>query len=171
MANLWHVQILTLDYLVEGIFDQDHDQDDSIQSFQAPGDDKQNIKQLISARFQPTHNLALPAGSADAWYVYGDHVVVAVIPRDEASTAFAVKNSKFKSTFLADIYLGAYVIHGTVLSPIPEEYGLNALREYSNFAVKDAQVECHFPGANLPVLSAPFMLVGTHHVQGATLRK
>ena len=92
---------------------------------------------------------------------------VAIIPRDEASTAFVAKNNTSKNLIPADIYVGPYIIHGTILSP---DNSFSILRYYFNFGVRDAVIDCQLPDTKLQGLKAPFVMVRTHLLQGIAMR-
>ncbi len=106
----WAVQILTVDYLIDGYIDGERDK----YSFRLVDHDV-SATPVISARFQPTGNLAAPAAPAvPLVVVYGDRLV-ALIPRDEAGTASAKQaNAAFKYFIPAEVYVGPYVIRGKV---------------------------------------------------------
>jgi hypothetical protein len=170
MPTLWTVQILTPDYLVEGIYNKDADPYNGIELFRAPGDGDAILNRLSSARRQSTGLLAVPAGTCKDWFFCTQSEMLAVIPRDEASTAYAVKNSKFKSVLPADIYVGSYLMRGVILNPDSAEHGLDAVTDSANFAVQNARIECKLPGVRWPGLDVPFMLVRTSRVQGIATR-
>ena len=116
------------------------------------------------ARFQPTGYgyLATPVGSADDWLGF-PYAVVAVIPRDDDTKKYVVKHNKCKSLVQAEIVIGPYVIHAKVWSTA--KYGLETVAENTGFVVQEAILECHLPGAKLPGLEAPLMVVRTPLLQ------
>ncbi len=169
MANPWKIQILTTDYLVEGIYDNENQT--SQEFFQSTAVQNTYSFQLTDVRLQPSGNLTTPSVSVNNWTTSVAKTVVAVIPCDQPSQAFVVdKHKKFKSFIPTDIYVGPYVIHGTVVSPEKPEQGLSFLSYYINFLVKDARIECQLPGAKLQGLEAPFILVRSFMLHGVTMR-
>ena len=157
----WAVQVLTYDYLIEGHVDekQEHFNFNLIQARGGPVN-----MHLTSARFQPTGNLAPPEPASTPWALVYAESVVAVIPRDEASTAYVLKNNAdfFKYPVAAEVRVGAYLIQGKVLSP---DKMLNVFESYFRFAVQDAEISCRLPGAQLTGLKAPYVLVVGSHKQ------
>jgi hypothetical protein len=87
---------------------------------------------------------------------------VAVIPRDAARLEDAMKrNSDWKHPQLAEIFVGHYLIRGTLLS------AGNDVRTFAAFStgliVQPASISSLLPGARLSRLSAPYaMVVGRH---------
>jgi hypothetical protein len=95
--------------------------------------------------------------------VYAESIV-AVIPRDEASTAYVLKNnaSLFKSPIPAEVRVGSYLLRGEVLSP---DNLLNVFESYFRFAIRNAEISCLLPGSQLGELRAPYVLVLGEHKQ------
>jgi hypothetical protein len=108
----WHVQALTLDYLLDGYIDGSHDKT----YFRAMANVLYNIG-LGNVHFQATSGLTAPQQNSAPWaMVYGEQMV-ALIPCDEASLAGAIQsNGDFKIATRAVVYVGSYVIRGTLLS-------------------------------------------------------
>jgi hypothetical protein len=131
----WHVQALTLDYLVDGYIDGRQDN----AYFRVMDNVLYNIG-LVNVRFQPTGNLLGPAPDSAPWtIVYGEQLV-ALIPCDEASLANAMQiNNGFKVATRAEVFVGSYVIRGTVLS-----YDANGrvFQSFRSFPVQDAEISC-----------------------------
>ena len=128
------------------------------------------LASLTATQFQPTSDLVAADGLGDNWVICGANAFVMVIPRDEASTTFLLKQNKSKSLVSADIYVGSYHVRGKVWSPDKPESGLSFLRYYSRFVVQDATIDCSVPGARLHGLEAPFVVVRTHLLQCAAVR-
>jgi len=154
----WAIQVLTLDYLIDGYIDGDRDK----YWFRVAGRDV-SATPVASARFHPTGNLAVATPPTVPWVlVYGDRLV-ALIPRDDASTATARQtNAAFKYAVPADVYVGPYVIRGQVLS---QDMSLRVFEGYVGFPVQDAEISCLIPGAQLPDLQVPYMLVFSRQKQ------
>lgn len=157
----WAVQVLTYDYLIEGQVDekQEHFNFNLIQARGGPVN-----MHVTSARFQPTGHLTPPEPASAPWALVYAESLVAVIPRDEASTAYVLKNNAdlFKYPIAAEVRAGAYVIRGNVLSP---DKMLNVFESYVRFAVQDAEISCRLSGAQLVGLKAPYVLVVGSHKQ------
>lgn len=169
MATPWAIQVLTPDYLVDGLYDEKQDNSTAEFFFKSDAGDslgREASMHLTAVRFQPTRHMTIPASSATDWFVYS-YSFVAIIPRDENSTIYVAKNNNFKNLIPADIYVGPYLIHGTILS---RDKKLSIFRYWFSIAVRDAEIECQLPGAKLQDLKAPFALVRTHLLQGITSR-
>jgi hypothetical protein len=163
----WLVQVLTPDYLVEGHFDEGDENYMGLYFFRAWPDLDGKLPvsacmHLTNARFQSMSNLTLPPSSATDWFGFPNNML-ALFPRDELSLAYMFKNNAPKNLIPAEIYVGPYLIKGTILCP---EKSLIALRIYFNFAVQDAVIECLTPGAKFQSHKEPFVMVRTHLVQG-----
>lgn len=157
-STQWAVQVLTLDYLIDGSLDSERDKT----SFRLQGHDVSPLP-LTSARFRPTGVLSVSPPPAVPWVlIYGDQLV-AIIPKDEAGLANARQlNAVFKVGVKAEVYAGPYVIRGEVLSP---DGSLRVFEGYTGFPVQDAEIKCLIPGAQLGLLKAPYVLVMSRHKQ------
>ncbi|MGA2505062.1 MAG: hypothetical protein ABSG01_13305 [Anaerolineales bacterium] len=154
----WAIQVLTLDYLIDGSLDADRDK----YSFRLLGHDVSPLP-VTSARFRPTGALSVSPPPATPWVlIYGDQLV-AIIPKDDAGLTNARQlNAAFKVAVPAEVYAGPYVIRGQVLSP---DGSLRVFEGYTGFPVQDAEIKCLIPGAQLGVLKAPYVLVMSRHKQ------
>ena len=152
----WAVQLLTYEYLIDGYVDEKQENSNFNLNLTARGSHVN--MHVTSARIQPTGILALPGPAPVPWVLVESINLVAVIPRDEASTTFVLKNSANYSKYSipAELYVGSYLIRGKVLSP---EKMLMIFEIYSTFIVQDAEISCRLPGAQLPELTAPYVLV------------
>src|SRR3990172_8538899 len=91
--SLWAVQVLTLDYIVDGYFDSESDKLDTSVLFKADRDpniwelEKVYFLSLPSARLQPVGPVNIPINYVvlPKWHMSTMSVFVAIIPRDEAS--------------------------------------------------------------------------------------
>lgn len=172
----WAVQVLTPDYLVDGYFDSEEDKMETAILFKADKDpniyDTGNVHflTLTSARLQPISPVNNPINSVvlPKWNMSAMSVFVAIIPRDEASTAYFMKMNPAKHAIAADVYVGPYIIHGTIVSP---ESDLMELTAYHTFAVRDAEIEHLYSGTPLTGLKMPCLLVNTHLLQGIAQRE
>jgi len=160
---LWSVQLLTPDYLVDGRLDGDDPTGPWFLTVQ-PQDREVATLTLSQASVQPTGALTatLPAGGN--WLLPSTGQFVAVIPRDEASTAYALKHKgSSQHPIPALVFVGPYAIRGTVLSP--DKY-LEILSGYQTFLMQDATIDCLAPGSRLSSLSAPYAVVSAQLLHG-----
>ena len=154
----WHVQALTLDYLVDGYIDGSHDK----AYFRAMDNALYNIG-LTNVHFQATGSLPVPVRDSAPWAMLYGEQLVALIPCDEASLANAVQlNNGDKVATPAEVYVGSYIIRGTVLS-----YDANGsvFQSFRSFPVQDAEVICRLPGAQWTGLKTPYLVVMSQHKQ------
>ncbi len=148
------VQMLTLDYLIEGYLDAD----DGSWPFDGVT--------LTSVRFEPTASLTPPAATAANWYLPEKSPVVAAIPRDESILAYTRKIYRDdKYPLPAELYVGPYLIQGIVLRSLEDTDPISLMSDLEEYAVvQDAVIDCLLPGARLKRLSAPLAVVSTGHL-------
>ncbi len=148
------VQMLTLDYLIEGYLDVD----DSGWPFGGVT--------LTSVRFEPTGSLTPPTTTAANWYVLETSPVVAAIPRDEAILAYSKKTFRdWKYPLPAELYVGPYLIQGIVLRVIKDTDPALLMSGLADEAVvQDVVIDCLLPGTRLKRLSAPLAVVSTENL-------
>jgi hypothetical protein len=152
------VQALTLDYLVDGYMDGSQDK----AYFRVMDNVLYNIG-LVNVHIQATGSLPAPdPDSTPLAIVYGEQLV-ALIPGDEASLVSAMQsNSPLKFLTRAEIFVGNYLIRGTVLC-----YDTNGrvFQSYRGFPVQDAEISSRLPGAEWSGLKAPYLVVLSQHKQ------
>ena len=163
----WAVQVLTRDYVVEGVLQPRID--DTTQYF---ADLTRLLKQgtnggidltLVSARVQPTGNLAAAPRAFAEWTMRLDSNVAALMPADEdGANTLRQEYSHFKYPFPSALYVGAYQVQGTLLVDNP--LGWQDLRGF--VPVADAQIDCLAPGARLSAWRLPWLLLNGALVQG-----
>ena len=153
----WLVQVLTLDYLIDGYMDADRDK--SI--FRLVNKEVLDLP-LASVQFQPAGNLTAPMHPVVPWtLVYGEQMV-AIIPRDPASTACAMQNNSFfNQSFQAEVYIGSFVLRGRVLC---SDRSVRVFPMYPAFPMQDVEITCLLPGSKLAV-KAPYLVVMGSHKQ------
>lgn len=154
---LWTVQLLTTEFLLTGYLDAERYR----YLFSLFSDFEECY--LRNARVEPTGRLKAAPRQLVSWVtVYWDNMV-ALIPRDEPSTEFALKNNDiFKIPFPGEVYSGPYRLRGTILSPgkFAREFST-----YSFLTMRDVTVESLEPGAQWSGLTAPYLLVvGNNHI-------
>jgi hypothetical protein len=156
--NSWLLQVLTLDYLIDGYMDGDRDK-----NIFRLADGKVYDLPLASVQFQPAGNLVALMHAVVPWTLVNSESLVGIIPRDAASTACAMQNNTFfKHSFHAEVYIGPYVLRGTVLA---FDNSVRILPMYPGFPMQDVEINCLLPGSKLVGLKAPYMVVQTHHKQ------
>lgn len=155
------VQVLLLDYLVEGNLEYP-------EIIDADNTDYWNLSEhmfadgfwLTEARFQPTGYYGVaPQTAAKDFYVYGD-TIVAVIPQDERSRTLALqKNSAWSHPLPAEVHAGPYLIRGNILEkgPKPGAFGRNSLL-MRDLSIASVQRNVPWPG-----LPASCAFVGGRH--------
>ena len=153
----WAIDLLTTDYLLSGTLDGDRNP----RAFQPFGGDFESII-LTGARMTPTGNLAVPDGLTAPWIVAYSDSVVAIIPRDAASLDYArQRGSDSKFPQQAEIFVGHYLVRGTLLSPANDVRTLAAYA--TGFIVQQATIRSLLPGARLTDLTAPYALFTGRH--------
>ena len=153
----WTIDVLTTDYLVSGTFDGDRNP----LAFQAGGGDTQAII-LTSARVTPTGNFGVPDSLLAPWTLAFGDTLVAVIPRDPASLEYAMKrNSEWKIPQKVEVFVGHYLVRGTLLSPANDVRTLAAFG--SGMIVQQATIGSLLPGARLTGLNAPYAVFNGRH--------
>jgi hypothetical protein len=154
----WLVQVITLDYLIDGYMDGDRDK----YIFRLY-DGKVLDLPLASVQFQPAGNLTGGMHTVVPWTMVHSESMVAVIPRDAASLACAMQNNAFyNQSFQGEVYIGPYLLRGKVLVP---NDSIRTLPMYPAFPMQDVEINCLLPGSKLVGLKAPYAAVLTHHRQ------
>ena len=153
---LWSVQLLTTDYLVDGHMDGEDPTGPWFLRVQA-GEMSMATLTLTEASIQPTAGQNIQPTQAAKWILPSTALFVAVIPRDEASTAYSIgRNGSSKHPFPGVVFVGPYAIRGTIMSPNSD---LDILSGYLSFAMQDTVIDCLAPGARLKGLAAPYVIV------------
>ena len=154
----WSVQVLTLDYLMDGSMDG--------------GRNKNNLRlvdrvvldlPLANVSFQPAGNLTAVPRAGAAWTMVFADSLVAIIPRDAASLAAAMQNNAFfNKSFLGEVYVGPYVLRGTVLT---SDNSVQVMPMYPAFPMQAVTIDCLLPGSKVAGVTAPYALVLSRHKQ------
>lgn len=160
----WTFQILTTEYLLEG---QLEPQEDFFSDSQhdSPAD---YLEKLSQVQVQPAGVLVLPASTRMNWYVGFGKLIVALMPRDEASLQAAREAyEEYTYTRRAQIYLGPYLIEGSLLN---ESENIIDFEDASGYIpVTDAEITHLLPGASLRNHRSPWMLVNGDLLHGYCL--
>jgi len=156
----WVVQVLTLDYLIDGYTDERGSAAGFLHLISYKG--KFLSMWLASARLQPTGSQSVPVHQASICTIPLNDAFVGVIPRDEASAQYAqnARNDMPLYAVQAEAYVGPYVMRGTLLSP-----NRNIADIDSSFAMQDAEIDCLTPGAQLHGLRVPYIVVHSPLIQ------
>ena len=152
----WAVQILTVDYLIEGTIDGSRERP----AFNLIAGDARSIR-VDRPQVTSTGRLDVPARPAVPWaLVYGNELV-AIIPRDQASLNYALRaNESFKVPIPGEIYAGPYVFSGMIMSP---DRKLRILEGYAAVVVQNATIDCLTSGTSMSRLQTPYVMVLGNH--------
>jgi len=178
MADLWTIQVLTPDFLLDGKISTD--MMNSAVPWTDPyilktyahnyiSDDIVDLVYLTETQFQPTGSLGT-TGDLGTDCVINANNSIAFIPRDEASTAYLVKQNKYKSLVSADMVIGPYLVHGKVWSPDKPDSGIKFLTKLLRLVIQDVTIDCQLPGTKLHRLEAPYAVLYTCFFKCATIR-
>ena len=159
----WAIQVLTSEYLVDGMLDSQDGANAAFLHAEA-GSAPFAALELTQAALQPAGALAIAPGPAAKFSLPYSSAVVAVIPRDAAGSAYALKhNSGSRHPIPANVYADPYLLRGTILSPDKE---LSILAGYLSFAMQSVVIDSLEPGARLHGLEAPYVIVRTLALHG-----
>jgi hypothetical protein len=154
----WLVQVLTLDYLIDGYMDGERDKT----IFRLYDENVPDLP-LASVQFQPAGSLTGAMHAVVPWVMVHSESLVAIIPRDAASLACAMQNNTFfKQSFQGEVYIGPYVLRGKVLA---YDNSVRTLPMYPGFPMQDVEINCLLPGSKLVGLKAPYLVVLTRRRQ------
>jgi hypothetical protein len=171
LATPWAIQLLTPDYLIYGFIDSEaSDRYYTLTSAETSSTPSTCVVHLTQATFRPASNLVPIDPSPTEWYSVGWNAFLAVMPWDQASVDYLVKESSHKSLIPADIYIGPYLIQGKVWSRNKSGTDLSFLAYAHRFIVQDVCINCLLPGSQLHDLKAPFAVLRTHLLQSAAVR-
>jgi len=160
----WAMQALTLDYLIEGNV-QPSDELTLLLEGGRRYYERRYVLTLAPAQIQPTGSLTTPTLSVSQWTLEHRGGLVALIPRDEASTQALLKVTQSKTfPFRAVMYVGSYVIRAS-LTPESQAFG-QVLEGWAFIQAKDAEIDCQLPGAQLSGLTAPWLVLNRELMQG-----
>jgi hypothetical protein len=161
----WAVQLLTPDYVVDGTFDPNN-LDSPAKYFLLGNNDSWGHLSLNVTHLQPISSQAAPLRPSSRWIFDRHSLLIATIPRDEQSTVFMLQNNQSKQTYLADVYVGSFIVHGRMVVPKSQPGEIEYFTLYRSFAVLDAEIKHLYPALQPGVIKAPCVLVCTHFLQG-----
>jgi hypothetical protein len=146
------VQVLTLDYLIDG-------------TVELSGQNLIRIFTLTGVTMRAARGAAAPEPLGSTWAIgeeYGG--LVAVAPTDEAGhEALAEYADTGKHELRADVFTGSYRVRGTLLAPDDDPKVLGNL---GRLMVREPEIECLAPGATLGTWRPPSALLFMSQLQG-----
>jgi hypothetical protein len=164
----WTIQLLTHDYVVEGLLRCRIDDDaqyfsDLLRLLKQDSTGGRLDLALFNARMQPATNLAFQPRTFDEWTTRLGSNVVAFVPGDDDSLNTLRKQfDNFKFPFAATLVAGPYQVQATLLAD--SQLGWSSLTAY--LPLVDAQIDCLVPGARLAGWRVPWLLLNGELVQG-----
>lgn len=154
----WSVQFLTTEYLVDGFVDGNKEK--NILDLNAV-----NFSQVLlnGVSYQPTGLLSAPQPAKFPWAVLFSNEIIAMIPNDQASMAFALKaNSNIANPLAMEVTAGQYVMRGSFMFSIPFE--VEAPRYQPAMIGKDVQVDSVLPHTQWTGFKAPYMIFTNKYI-------
>lgn len=147
------LQVITLNYVVEGSADMS-------------GQNFVRFTLLTDATIRPVDGSA--PMSASSWALGEDtHAVIGYVPLDETShEELLSRATKGKDEVPAAIYVGPYVVRGTILGFDDDP---KVLAQAHWVPVRDATIESIAPGSTLGTWQAPLVVLTMYHLQGLAL--
>ena len=165
---LWALQLLTPDFLIDGICDTNRYPIFTFSSTNYQNCLPTDALQLTATTIRSTGSLVVPADAPPNWNVTFYNGFIAVIPADEASTHYFHSNLSRYPYVPVDVYAGPYVFHGTL--PI-EKKEFKQLEFLFSFVLKDVEIDCLWPQSFLHNYKVPYAMLRTLLVQGIVLRE
>jgi hypothetical protein len=149
------IQVLTLDYLVEGMAD-------------FSGQNFIRFIYLTDVSMRSGCGGADPAPRGSTWSV-GETMrgVIGFIGQDEEAKEKVLEwGNAGKHELPADIYTGPYRVRGTLLAPDDDP---KMLANLAPTVMRDAEIECLAPGSALGSFQAPAVMLYMTELQGVVL--
>ena len=149
------LQVLTLDYLIDGTAD-------------LSGQNLIRIFELTDVTMRAARGDVEPAPRGSTWAIGETYEgLIAVAPVDEEGfEALARYADTGKHELPADVFTGPYRVRGTILAPVDEPASLANL---GRLMLRDVEVECLEPGATLGTWQPPSALLFMSQLQGIVL--
>jgi hypothetical protein len=168
----WSVQVLTGAFVAEGTFDPKNKQNSGAMAIFRASNSVGAFQNDTAVTFRLTHFESLhsrgSAAGAGPEFTLFPHSLVAVIPRDEAGTQYVTNNSSAGVLIPSDIFVGPFVIHGSVLAPSKDVTPLR--QRFWNIAVKDAAIEYQTVESGSRELHAGLAVVRTEFMHAICVR-
>jgi hypothetical protein len=165
--QLWRLQLLTNEYLIEGSINPEESRVGSSDIFEMSCEDVLDgggieafhRLSLTDVSVRATGVLSLPEQRYPEWGTAVFNDVIAVFPRDEASLQAAQKAFReYRYPLPVEIYAGSYRLRGKLLSDstIPRR---SPFLENQIVPLVEAEIDNLLPGASLHDLQADWLLV------------
>lgn len=154
-SSTHRVQVLTLDYLVEG-------------TAELSGQNLIRIFGLTDVTMRAASGDADPAPLGSTWgigEVYDGLIAVAPVD-DEGREALMEYADVGDHELLADVFTGPYRVRGTIHAPVDDAVTLANL---GRLWLEDVEVDCLAPGATLGTWKPPSALLFMSRLQGIVL--
>jgi hypothetical protein len=149
------VQVLTLDYLVDG-------------TAELSGQNLIRLFTLTEVSMRAARGATPPEPLGTTWAIgeeYGG--LIAVAPVDAAGSEALVRYADAGDHELrADVFTGPYRVRGTILAPDDDPA---VLANLGRLMVRDPEIECLAPGATLGTWRPPSALLFMSQLQGIVL--
>ena len=149
------VQVLTLDYLVEG-------------TAGLSGQNLIRVFELTDVTMRAARGAAEPAPRGSTWAIGEEYDgLIAVAPVDDGGyEALAEYANPGKHELAADVFTGPYRVRGTILAPVDDA---TSLANLGRLWMRDVEVECLAAGATLGTWQPPAVLLFASQLQGIVL--
>jgi hypothetical protein len=167
-SSPWAIQVLTLDYLIDGVINPNIATNLSFLQVSFTSTPSGSLS-LKSTMVQPTGSAEAPTGNISRWLVSFKPGLIGVIPRSEPGRAYVLKHTGGDYPCAAELRIGPYAIRGTLLSPYKPRDIANITGDLS-FAMQDVEIDCVSADGKLKGLKASVMVLCTHLLQGILLR-
>jgi len=149
------VQVLTLDYLVEG-------------TAELSGQNLIRVFELTDVTMRPARGAAEPAPRGSTWAIgetYDGLIAIAPVD-DDGRDALMEYADVGKHELPADVFTGPYRVRGTILAPVDDA---TSLANLGRLWLRDVEVECLAPGATLGTWEPSSALLFLSRLQGIVL--
>ena len=158
----WSVELLTTEYVVAGEIVPDDQQLAELYLQYQSTTKNSGFLTVTSPQLRSVRGLNAAATPGGTWVANLDTALVAVIPRDPASIAFAQKNAPTQNMTPAAALVGPYHVAGT----LRHAYDLGLVTLEHSFAMTDVEVTVTAPGWAGGPIAAPFAIVVCAHLHG-----
>jgi hypothetical protein len=159
----WAVQVLTVDYLVEGWIDPDIRGHKYFFTATQTGKPAGSLI-MTDVKVQATSTAEAPSSATGTWMVTYNPTVVAIIGRDATVDSFIIEHAAHTQV-PTEMRVGPYSIRGTLLLPVPAQRLPDVLGSFG-FAMQNAVIDCVVGGSKLRGLKASTLMVSTALLQG-----
>ena len=158
----WQIELLTTEYVVTGQVVPDDQQLAELYLQYQSTTKNSGFLTVTSPQLRSVRGLNAAATPGATWVANLDTALVAVIPRDPASIAFAQENAPTQHSTPVAALVGPYHVAGT----LRHGYDLGLVTLEHSFAMTDIQVTVTAPGWADPPMTAPVAIVVCAHLHG-----